>query len=260
MFETLGFTLAELENFLLILARIGALLFTMQLFSAQYINPAWRMGLGLFLAFICVHVLPMPADLPVTFMELLFLAAKEVLVGVIIGMVSNVLFEGLKLAGFLTGRLMSLTMMTLVDPTSSQSTQVISQFMYFVAVLLLFTTNGHHFFIQAIFDSFRAVPVTLAQFPSATVNALIGMTADIFVIGIKVGAPVFGVLFMERILLALFAKFAPQMQVMIVALPLGILIGLNMMLLFWPYFAAAFLRMFDTFTGQVVQFMMLFGP
>jgi len=260
MFETLGITLAGLENFLLILARIGALLTTMPLFNANFINVRWRMALGLFLAIICAHVLPVAGQLPVSFMFLLFLAAKEVLVGVLIGMVSTVIFEGLHLAGFLTARLMSLTMTTLVDPTNNQSTQVISQTMYFVAVLLLFATNGHHFFIQAIFDSFARVPVTLAQFPSGMVESLTRMTGDIFVIGIKVGAPVFTVLFLERVLLALFAKFAPQMHVLIVALPLGILIGLNLLMLFWPYFASAFLNLFSTFTGQVTQFISLLSP
>ncbi|MCD4828534.1 MAG: flagellar biosynthetic protein FliR [Candidatus Cloacimonetes bacterium] len=260
MFEALGFTLAEMEHFLLILARIGALLFTMPLFNAKYINGRWRLALGIFLAFICVHVLPVPGTLPVPSLFLLFLAAKEVMVGLIIGLVCNIIFEGIRLAGFLAGRLMSLTMMTLIDPTNDQSTQVISQILYFVALLLLLATNGHHFFIQAIFDSFHRVPVTMAHFPAATVTWLISMTASIFVIGIKVGAPVYAVLFLERIMLALFAKFAPQMHVLIVALPLGILIGLNMMMLFWPYYAAAFLGIFETFTGQVSQFIALFGP
>jgi len=260
MFEILGITLAEFEQFVLILVRVAILLATLPLFNSKMFDNLWRAALGMFLAFICAHVLPISAGLPVSFLYLIFLAAKEALVGRIIGTVCNVIFEGVRLAGLLTGQLMSLSMMSMVDPNSEESTQVISELMYFVALLLLFSVDGHHFFLQALFDSFYRIPVQQAQFPATTIPYLIRMSGDIFSIGLRIGAPVYAVLYLERILLALFAKMAPQMHVLIVALPLGILVGLYMLMLFWPYFAAAFMSMFGTFTGQVTGFMQQFAP
>ena len=252
MFEYLGITLAELEQFLLILVRIGAMLTAMPLLSSPSIDIRFRMALSMFLAFLTANVIPVPEILPISFMHLIFYTGKEVLVGLIIGVSSRIIFEGLHLAGFMMGRMMSLTMMTLVDPTSEDQVQVLGQMKYFVAVMLLFATNGHLFFLQALFDSFYIIPLTGVSLPMPLMNQMVRITSEIFVIGIKIGAPIFAVLLIERVILGLLAKLNPDMHVLIVAMPLGILVGLYMLTFYWPYFASVFLHLFDGFREDLM--------
>ncbi len=252
MFEYLGITLAELEQFLLILVRIGSMLTAMPLLSSPSIDLRFRMALSMFLAFITASVVPIPDVLPVSFLYLIFYTGKEVLVGLIIGVASRIIFEGLHLAGFMMGRMMSLSMMTLVDPTSEDNVQVLGQMKYFVAVLLLFAVNGHLFFFQALFDSFYIIPLTEVTFPAPLLNQMIRITSEIFVIGLKIGAPVFAVLLIERVILGLLSKLNPDMHVLIVAMPLGILVGFYMLTFYWGYFASVFLHLFDAFREDIM--------
>ncbi len=259
MFEYLGITLAELEQFLLILVRIGAMLTAMPLLSAPSIDVRFRLALSMFFAFITANVIPVPDVLPLSFLHLAFYAGKEVLVGLIIGLACGIIFEGLHLAGFMMGRMMSLSMMTLVDPTGDDQVQVLGELKYFVAVMLLFAVNGHLFFFQALFDSFYIIPLTDLNLRIPMMNQMVRMTTQIFVIGIKIGAPVYSVLIIERVILGLLAKLNPDMHVLIVAMPLGILVGLYMLTLFWPYFASVFLHLFDGFRGDVMGLIRAMG-
>jgi len=203
MFETLGFTVAEFERFLLVAVRIITLVNLLPIISSPSIDIKVRVMFGMFLSMIIAPIIPVPEDLPVTFIWLIPYAIKEILIGLLLGTVSKVLFEALNFAGSQVSRMMNLSMVSLIDPASSDKTNAIGQMYYFIAMLLLFVTNGHHFFIQAIFDSFYHIPLTKVVFHANLVTQLINVTSSIFIIGLKVGAPIFGILFLQRVLLAL---------------------------------------------------------
>ncbi|MCD4651124.1 MAG: flagellar biosynthetic protein FliR, partial [Candidatus Cloacimonetes bacterium] len=259
MFETLGITAAEFEHFLLIMMRITGLVTTLPIFSSRTIPLHVKMVFSLALAFICSSILPVPDSLPADVMILGFLAIKEMTVGLIIGLVTQFIFEGLKLAGFMIGRMMSLSMMTLINPATDETTPVLSNLMYFVAILLLLSTNGHHFFIQTIFDSFYFVPLTEMSFSSTLLIKLTEMFSSVFVIGLKLGAPIFAALFLERVLLGLFAKVTPEIQILIVAMPIAILLGFWFLMFYWPYFIYAFLKLFGIYRDEIMHFIRLLG-
>lgn len=259
MFETLGITQAEFQTFLLILARIAAILVAMPFFSNPSISGVYRFTLSLFLAFMTVNLIPPPQILPVPFLELLFYGAVEMVTGLIIGLVAQFVFECLQLAGFLTGRMIGLGMVTLIDPNREEESQALSQLMTFVALLLLFTFNGHHFFLEVLFDSFFRIPLTEVSFSEPFLRLVMNMFTQIFIIGLKIGAPVFGILFLQRIVLALFAKMTPEIQIMIVAFPLTIMVGFFLLSYYWPYFSFGFIKYFGQYGEQLGGVLKLLG-
>ncbi len=259
MFEFLGFTTVEFEHLLLIGVRISALLLTLPLFSAPLVTPRIRIVISICLAIIVFQIVPAPDNLPVDIMLLGFFAAQELMIGLLMGFTATILFESLKLSGFMIGRMMSLSMMTLIDPTTSENSQLIGQLKYYVAMLLLFTFYGHHFFLQTIFDSFYFMPVTKIHYSASFLPEFLKMFSYIFVAGIKIGAPIFAALFLERVLLALFAKVTPEIQILIVAMPLAILIGFYFLSIYWPYFSYIFLKIFNSFKLDYLELFKLLG-
>jgi flagellar biosynthetic protein FliR len=254
MYSALGITPAELQQYLLILSRVASLLFTMPVFSSNMLDGRLRAFLAFFLALLCAPILPVPADLPVDILYLGFLVGKEVLVGLIIGLIASYLFEGIRVTGNLVSEMSNLSMAQLLDPSTDEENQVIGEIQYTIALLILFSVNGHHFFIQAIFDSFRIVPLTNASFSLPLLPMMIHMTGDIFVVGIKLAAPILCALFLEKVLLAMLAKVSPDLDIIFVAMPIGILVGIYFIMISWPYFSYAFLKLFGFYQRDVLEF------
>jgi flagellar biosynthetic protein FliR len=70
------------------------------------------------------------------------------------------------------------------------------------------------------------------------------LAANMFVVAIKVGAPLIAVMLVVSVGLGLVARTVPQMHIFIVAMPLKILIGLVFMMIVAPYLTAYLIDMF----------------
>lgn len=259
MFETLGITLSEFQHFLLITARISILVAVLPIISNRGVPHPFKILLGLFLALICINIIPRPDFLPVSFLFLVFYAGQEILIGLLLGLITHFLFEAMILGGFMAGRLMGLSMLSLVDPSSRNKSNAIGQLSTFVAILILFATNGHHFFINAIFNSFYLIPISKISFSPELVDHLIEISKSIFTLAFKFSAPFLAFLFLERVLMALFAKIAPDFHVIIISLPLSLLMGFYIMSIYWPYFNYAFQKFFENYKTDIMTFMKLLG-
>ncbi len=259
MFETLGFTLAEFEHFLLMAMRISAIFFTVAIFSSRITGVHWKLFISFYIAYICTGIVAPPPTLPVSILYLATYSINEILVGVAIGLSTNFLFEVLAFAGFFTSRIMGLSMLTIIDPTTNERTVALGQFFYFFAIMLLFSTNAHHFYITSIFESFHIIPTTTGAYNPMMNGKVIQLVSSIFLLGIKLGAPLVVILFLEKVLLAIFSKVNPEMNVFVLGMPLGILIGFYILIYFWPYFSYIFWKIFEQYKVETLNLMRLMG-
>jgi flagellar biosynthesis protein FliR len=94
------------------------------------------------------------------------------------------------------------------------------------AFLLFFTFEGHHILIKALFESFSIMPIGDSLVHREFLMAVVTYAAKMFVIGVKVSAPVVGILMLINISFAIIARALPQMNVFIMAFPLTIAVGL----------------------------------
>jgi len=80
------------------------------------------------------------------------------------------------------------------------------------------------------------------------------LTAEVFVIAIKLGAPVIAMLLLTQITLAFVARMLPRMNVFIVAFPLKIGLGLLGLALTWPLFLYVIDKVFNRFVQVLREF------
>jgi flagellar biosynthetic protein FliR len=66
----------------------------------------------------------------------------ELIIGLMIGMGSRMIFESLNWAGGIIGRQMGIAMANVMDPTSTGQIPIVSQFWLLVVVMYFFTING----------------------------------------------------------------------------------------------------------------------
>ena len=160
----------------------------------------------------------------------------EVMIGLIIGFCVRIVFTGIQLAGQLVGFQMGMSIANVLDPASSNQVSLMSQFNYIVAFLVFLTINAHHLFIRALSESFFVVPPMTFLMDHFIFEKIVLFANNIFIIAIKVGAPVIVTLLLTSFIFGLIARMVPQIHIYIVSMPIQILIGLSVTAIVLPYF------------------------
>ncbi len=242
---TLTIPLAQLQAFFIVFVRVAAIVASMPVFSSRNIPVMLKAGLVLSVSVLVFPRLsigqnPYQLDL-ITFAVGL---AGEVMLGVAIGLMAQMVFAGVQLAGELAGYQMGLAIANVIDPDSSAQIPMVSQLYQIFAVLIFVTVNAHFWCLGALMDSFRLVPPFSFHLHNSIVEQLIRLGGDVFTIGVKVGAPVIVVLMLTSVSFGLIARTVPQMNVFIVAMPLKIIVGLLFVLFSLPYISAYLQQLF----------------
>jgi len=162
----------------------------------------------------------------------------EVTLGILVGLMIQLFFAGIQLGGQLAGFQIGLAIANVMDPARGIQIPILSQFNQLLAILIFITINAHHGFVRAVVESFHVVPPMQAAVTPASIELLLEFAGRMFLIAIKVGAPVIVALILTSVVLGLMARTVPHMQVFIVGIPLKIIIGLLFVGFSLPYLAA----------------------
>jgi flagellar biosynthetic protein FliR len=255
---TLTIDLVQVQTFLFVVLRVGALVAAMPNFDRQSLPPTFTAGLILAFSFLLISLVPLPAvGLIDGIIPLGLNAASEILLGVSIGLVVRMVFAGIMLAGQLAGYQMGLAIANVMDPASSQQVPILGQVYNLMALLIFFTINAHHWFLKAIVNSFERVPPFGFAPSQAVVDRLIDLSVGIFVVGIQAAAPVVVTMLITSVALGLVARTSPQMNVFIVALPLQMVVGLIILAGSLPYFLTFMNQVFAEMIANILAILKL---
>jgi len=223
----ISFLPALAATFMLVFARVGAMVMLLPGFGETSVPVRMRLGVALLLTMILLplHRAAYHVDLS-ALSGLLVLMIHEIIVGVVLGAVARITLAALTVAGSVIAQQIGLGSVIGFDPSQQSQQQVIvGNFLSLLGLTLIFSTNSHYLLIAALNDSYKIfVPGQLL--PSGDVAALATSAfATAFKIGIQLSAPfiVFGIIF--NLGLGLLARLMPQMQVYFVATPLSIFAG-----------------------------------
>jgi len=251
--------LPQLQMFFLIFLRVGSILMTMPIFKGKSIPVLFKVGLALATSMALFPILKLenfPAFTDLTpFAIGIF---RELLLGISIGLAVNFIFTGLQLAGQLVGYQMGMAVARVMDPSTNQQVPLLGQFNELFALLIFIGINAHHWFIRALAESYQLVPPFGFRISGSLIEQLVGMAGNMFVIAVKLGAPVIAVLLLTSIAFGLIARTVPQMNVFFVAMPLKIAVGLLFMGFCLPYFSS-FLKTTFSRLGDTIMLLLKAG-
>jgi len=185
-------------------------------------------------------------------MELAVLIARETTAGVLVGSMARLIMSALETAGYLIASQTGLSFATSFDPGQGTQGAMVSTFLSLLGVLLVFESDLHHLSIGAIGGSYTLLPPG-GDLPVADMAQLVlGLTAGAFALGLQLAAPflVFGLLI--SVTLGVLSRAMPQMQIFFLSMPVNILTGFVLLMLFVGIMMNAFL---DYFVAE----MQLFG-
>jgi flagellar biosynthetic protein FliR len=228
--------LVEIQTFFLVFVRVGSIIIAAPLFDSQSVPSLIKVGLALAVSVLLFPLLP---AVPATLLEdPVFFALRivgEIATGVVIGLAVKLVFTGIQLAGQIAGFQMGFAIANIMDPATSDQIPILSQFNNLIAVLIFFIINAHYWFLKALVESYRIIPVFDFTFSGLLVQQLVALAGSMFIIAIKIGAPVIATLLLTNVTFGLIARTVPQMHVFIVAMPVKSVAGLLLMGISLPY-------------------------
>lgn len=226
--------------FWLILTRITGMVMTFPILESGSIPGQVKIGFSIFLSLIVfplvVNVNAQMVSFPIEWMSYLVAIGGELVLGIILGYSVKLLFIGIQLAGQIIGMQMGLSMARVIDPQSGAQVTLVSNFKNLLAVLIFLSLDAHYGFLKGLVDSFSLVPLTGFSLGPIAVQRIVGLVGDIFLISLKIGAPIVGTLLLTQIALGVLMRLVPQINIFMLAFPLKIGIGLIMLALCLPYF------------------------
>jgi len=181
----------------------------------------------------------------------------EIAIGVIIGLAVQMIFTAVQMAGQLVGFQMSFAIANVVDPAGGNQVPLLSQFTNVLAMLLFLATNAHHLLLRTLTESFHLIPPLGFHYRQAMVEQIMVLAGNMFVVAIKLGAPIIIVLLLTSVAMGLMARTVPQMHVFIVAMPLKIAVGFIFLGLAMPYMSSFLGQLFHANGAEIMSLLKL---
>ena len=166
--------------------------------------------------------------------DLIRLVAMETVNGLLLGYITNLCFNSLKIAGSLIDQQIGLSMSSIYDPNSKEQATLIENLMYWMGIIIFFSMNGHHKLIIGIQQSFHLIKIgeNLIQ---NNFYYIIHVFVQCFTIGFKIAVPVILSLIFTDLIMGLISRSVPQLNVMIIGMPLKMLVGVVFFMIALPF-------------------------
>ncbi len=256
--DTITITNSQFISFLLVLFRIGAILFTAPLFGSKNIPVRIRILLSLVIAIVLITSMKQEKLLDNALLVqsqsaigLTMMIFREIFFGIAIGYATQLAFMGVQLAGQMVGQQMGFGMARVLDPTTRANVTIVAQYNVTVTMLIFLLIGGHHYILMGLARSFSEVPLAQWEISRSLAEHLSTVFASIFATALKISIPVMAALFLTKIGLGIIARTMPQMNVFIVGMPLQIAVGLIAMAISLPFFVKALGAMFMAMRDNV---------
>jgi flagellar biosynthetic protein FliR len=244
-------TLNDFVFFTLVLARMAGLFAAIPIFGGRRVPLTVKAAAILAIAMVLFPIVrdkipQMPADT----ISLVILIIRESLVGLTLSLLSQVIFAAVQFCGQMIGMQMGLSMASLFDPEAGQVPEI-AIFQDLLAMLLFMTLGVHHIFIRAIVESYSLVPVGAWHMSGGLIHFLIAATSGLFVLAIKLAAPVMVALLGASVVLGIMARSFPQMNIFMISFPLNIGIGFLVLGLSLQAFSQTLVGAFGGIPAQI---------
>lgn len=219
-------------------ARVSGLVLVAPVFSARTVPVMVRTALVVLLTVLLAPAarglaVGAPALTPAAFLG-------EALVGFAIGLGAALLVGAAEAAGELMAIQIGLSGASIMDPLNPHGSPVLGQFMQLFALALLLALDLHLVMLDALGASVRLLPVGGALDVQAGLGEMVRVGGTLFGLGLRFAAPVVAAVLVANVALAVLSRAAPQLNVLSVAFPIQIAIGLFALMAALPFIATFF--------------------
>jgi flagellar biosynthetic protein FliR len=195
---------AEIVRFGIVLVRLSGIMIFAPFFSNMSVPLQIRAVFTLVAAIVLSPALPLhsiPAELGLS--SLTAVLANEFMVGAVLGFAASFIFAGFQFAGQIISFQLGFSLINVIDPQTQVEAPVFSFINDYIGLLFFLLINGHHWFLLAISESFKFLPVGGLHLQAPLLAYIIRLSSQILVIGIRIAGPIIAITIVH-------SRYAPE--------------------------------------------------
>lgn len=219
---------------LLIACRLSGLLITAPFLGEKAVPPRIKAALVVALTAVLLPVTAAPANRSA--LAWMGEGLSELMIGVLLGLAAQLVFEGVQLAGTVASFQLGLGLETAIDPTTQADSTVVATFHRLIVVYIFLQMGVHRWILLALVSSFTTLPLGVSL-NVLTARQLLDFAGNLWIWGLELVLPILIATLVIDVTVAFFAKAAPQLPVIFVGIPVKALVGYLVLIAairYWP--------------------------
>ncbi len=232
-------------SFILILSRVSGIFIAAPIFDAKYIPAKFKILFALIVSLILYPSIHPIAEPPKTIQTLFILSSGQMIFGFFLGSCISFIFAGLQEAGSLMDIQIGFSMSTIMDPFTRNPVTLIARWYYFLAGMVFFAIDGHHWLFLGLINSFKAVPLDQFILSPKFIEFYIRSFSNILIIAFHVAIPIVSAVILVDVIMGFVARIAPQMNILIIGFPFKIAMGFFILMSITPSIMIFFQKYFN---------------
>jgi flagellar biosynthetic protein FliR len=260
--DLLGFNEDRVIVLVLALGRVGGLFIMAPIFASRSAPVQVRAALVFFMTLAMMPLFngePPVHSATAGAALVLGMLAFEIMIGFTIGLVAQLTFGAVQMAGQLAGIQMGIGLSNLIDPQTQEHITSLAQWQNLLALLIFLSVDGHHVLIHAVADSFAVLPLGGGLPSAAGFGMVLDLAGGLFVVALKIASPVMVLLLLVNAAMGVLAKLIPQLNVFIVGFPLNVAAGLFVLAASQPFTVRLLITSFGSVGESLAQVVRAFG-
>jgi type III secretion protein T len=211
-------------SMMMCIVRLAATLSLLPSFSKQFVVGMGRgviiFGMALPLYYLVYPTLPKAEHLPLW----VFIATicKEAVIGMLLGFLGGFIFFVADSVGFIIDIQRGSSMATTFDPVAGSQTSLLGSMLVQMLTVSFFMLGGFSFFINLVYKTYVMWPVFgfYPKFDSNFSSFFLALADEMMEVIFCLAGPILIVLFLAEFGLGMISRFAPQLNVFFLAMPI----------------------------------------
>lgn len=242
-------------SFFFIVARVAGLFLSAPILSDRSIPQTMKLAMVVWISLLFWFMVPPPALRANLHLDIILLLLGELILGLVIGLISRIIFVGIQMAGSLMDMQMGLSAAATFDPSSGGQVTIMERLMFYFAITIFFLSDAHHLLIVSIFESFKVIPLATQIQYSGLLEQLTHLAAMIFLTGLDLSMPILVIIFLLDFSLGLLARLAPQVNVFSLGFQVKPILGLWIFIFTIPLLTPELQQLVTTTMKEIYQFL-----
>lgn len=223
----------QLQTIILIFIRITSFIVVSPGFSIKGLPSVAKIALSMGITLAAYSAVPLMSEAAGT-LFFAILVIKEVLLGIAIGFITKLFFSAVEIAGNFVDFQVGFSMGAVYDPSMGINVSYYGKIYYWLSMCVFYMTNLHHIVIKSLVQSFQTLPISSTDLGDFGVEGMMKLLGIIFELAFNLAAPMMIVALLTEVILGLISRSVPQINVLILGMPLKIVASFVLMLLLLP--------------------------
>ncbi len=211
--------------FFLLFSRIGGVMAFFPFYSHTSISVMVKSAFIFYLSILFFPAVTLSV-VPVNISDLALMVLSEFMLGFIAGLVLNMIFGALGLAGMQIAMVMGFSMASVMDPATGTNTPIISNILTLLAIMMLLAFDGHHLILLFLNETMGSIELG-GFYPKPFIwEYLSSAFTHLFVMGFIIAFPIMALSILSDVIFGMLMKTMPQFNLLVVGFPIKIFLSI----------------------------------